>query len=130
VPYHGRSAGYGQVGKSYGNETECIALRRGSARRWQADGVSSNALNPGSHHDRASEKAHGRNEDSGWSGARTSVEQGLRADNQFCWRRSRFLEGVSGALTFEDCNEAPAGLRVVQPDFQRWCLPPLCRSTP
>ena len=88
---------FGAYGQS---KTANVLLSVGIARRWQADGISSNALNPGAIQTGLQK----------YTGAmktpverRKTVEQG--AATSVLLAASPLLEGVSGRY-FEDCNEA------------------------
>ncbi|WP_226573873.1 SDR family NAD(P)-dependent oxidoreductase [Acuticoccus sediminis] len=83
------------------SKTACILMAVAIARRWQADGISANALNPG---------AIATNLQRHTGGLRTpppfrkTVEQG--AATSVLLAASPLLEGIGGRY-FEDCNEAP-----------------------
>jgi len=89
---------FGAYGQS---KTANALLSVGIARRWQADGISSNALNPGA-------IATGLQKHTGAMKTpverRKTVEQG--AATSVLLAASPLLEGVSGRY-FEDCKEAP-----------------------
>jgi NAD(P)-dependent dehydrogenase (short-subunit alcohol dehydrogenase family) len=89
---------FGAYGQS---KTANVLLSVGIAGRWQGDGISSNALNPGAIQTGLQK----------YTGAmktpverRKTVEQG--AATSVLLAASPLLEGVSGRY-FEDCNEAP-----------------------
>jgi NAD(P)-dependent dehydrogenase (short-subunit alcohol dehydrogenase family) len=94
VPY----TPFGAYGQS---KTANVLLSVGITARWQADGITSNALNPGA-------IATGLQKHTGGLKTpmerRKTVEQG--AATSVLLAASPLLEGVSGRY-FEDCNEAP-----------------------